>query len=61
MKIRFCTKLITIILVVIFFTNLIFLANVKGRDNTTYIVSTNYYIGSYANDLLSKMPFGIEI
>lgn len=57
MKIRFCTKLITIILVVIFFTNLIFLANVKGRDNTTYIVSTNYYIGSYANDLLSKMPF----
>lgn len=57
MKFRFCTKLLIIILVVMFLSNLIFLTNVKGRDNTTYLMGSSYYFGNASTYILDKLPF----
>lgn len=57
MKIKFGTKLITVVIIVILLTNVIFFTNVKARDNTVYIMGTSYYFGNAATYLIDKLPF----
>ncbi len=57
MKIRFSTKLCIIAILVILIFNMLFNTNIKARDNTAYVMSSKYYFGTDADNVVSRIPF----